>query len=175
MLVSWTLLILIVLPLFCKISLTSESDVQRFYTVQCVDFLSFVFLSNLNRHSKSHPRFESATNSALNMALPTTLMDGLRQRNIPVQAPSTTEARQIVFDLNTKGNQDSKDDSRSKTYGRTPSGMSKQFETAYLTSGIFPIAVPINFCAQYLLYHRHEIWCHNFCLHQSLRMCQTSS
>ena len=52
--------------------------------------------------------------------------EGLRQRNAPLQANTSEEARQTVLELNAleeqKGSQDEKD---KKTFGRTPDGTGK--------------------------------------------------
>lgn len=50
-------------------------------------------------------------------------MEGLRQRNVPVQALSTKEARDTVFDLNSQ--EQKKDESIQKTFGRTSDGTGK--------------------------------------------------
>ena len=48
--------------------------------------------------------------------------DGLRERNVPQQACSTTQARQMVQGLNSEQQQNEKDEKDKKTYGRTPDG-----------------------------------------------------
>lgn len=50
------------------------------------------------------------------------ILEGLRQRNIPLQAKSNEEARQTVLDLNTQEEQNPKDGANQKTYGRTSDG-----------------------------------------------------
>lgn len=49
--------------------------------------------------------------------------EGLRQRNAPLQAKSTNEARQTVLELNAlEDKKDVKDEKDKKTFGRTPDG-----------------------------------------------------
>jgi hypothetical protein len=49
--------------------------------------------------------------------------EGLRQRNAPLQAKSTDEARQTVLELNALEDQkDVVDEKDKKTFGRTPDG-----------------------------------------------------
>ena len=48
------------------------------------------------------------------------MMNGLRQRNIPVQASSVEEARETVLDLNNREQQ--KSEANQKVFGRTPDG-----------------------------------------------------
>ena len=48
--------------------------------------------------------------------------EGLRQRNIPVQAPSSEEARQAVLDLNALEDKNEEKGADKKTFGRTPDG-----------------------------------------------------
>jgi len=48
--------------------------------------------------------------------------EGLRQRNAPLHASSTEEARQAVLDLNASEEKSAKDESDKKTFGRTPDG-----------------------------------------------------
>jgi len=48
--------------------------------------------------------------------------EGLRQRNVPVQAKSNEEARQTVLQLNALEDRTDKDDADKKTFGRTPDG-----------------------------------------------------
>lgn len=51
--------------------------------------------------------------------------EGLRQRNVPVQANSSDEARKAVLQLNALENETDKVDSDKKTFGRTPDGTGK--------------------------------------------------
>jgi len=51
--------------------------------------------------------------------------EGLRQRNVPVQANSSEEARQTVLQLNALEESTGKDDADKKTFGRTPDGTGK--------------------------------------------------
>lgn len=51
--------------------------------------------------------------------------EGLRQRNVPVQANSSNEARKAVLQLNALENETNKMDSDKKTFGRTPDGTGK--------------------------------------------------
>lgn len=46
----------------------------------------------------------------------------LRQRNVPVQASSSEEAREVVLQLNALEEKANKNDNDKKTYGRTPDG-----------------------------------------------------
>lgn len=48
--------------------------------------------------------------------------EGLRQRNVPVQAQSSEQARQTVLQLNALEEKTGKDDADKKTFGRTPDG-----------------------------------------------------
>ena len=53
--------------------------------------------------------------------------EGLRQRNVPVQATSEEEARETVLELNAlEDKKDVRDDAK-KTFGRTPDGTGKDF------------------------------------------------
>lgn len=51
--------------------------------------------------------------------------EGLRQRNVPIQATSSDEARKTVLQLNALEDETSKTDSDKKTFGRTPDGTGK--------------------------------------------------
>jgi hypothetical protein len=52
--------------------------------------------------------------------------EGLRQRNAPLQAKSTDEARQTVLELNAlEDEKNVKDEKEKKTFGRTPDGTGK--------------------------------------------------
>ena len=51
--------------------------------------------------------------------------EGLHQRNVPVQAKSTEDARQTVLQLNALEEKTGKDDADKKTFGRTPDGTGK--------------------------------------------------
>lgn len=60
------------------------------------------------------------------MAVPESIeTEGLRQRNVPVQAQSNEQARQTVLQLNALEDQTDKDDADKKTFGRTPDGKGK--------------------------------------------------
>lgn len=48
--------------------------------------------------------------------------EGLRQRNIPVQASSKEQARQTVLQLNALEEKTDKNEADKKTFGRTPDG-----------------------------------------------------
>jgi hypothetical protein len=49
--------------------------------------------------------------------------EGLRQRNAPLQAKTTDEARQTVLELNAlEDKKDVQDEKDKKTFGRTPDG-----------------------------------------------------
>ena len=48
--------------------------------------------------------------------------DGLRERNVPQQACSATEARETVQDLNSEEQHTDKDEKDERTVGRTPDG-----------------------------------------------------
>lgn len=51
--------------------------------------------------------------------------EGLRQRNVSVQAKSIEDARQTVLQLNALEESTGKDDADKKTFGRTPDGTGK--------------------------------------------------
>lgn len=48
--------------------------------------------------------------------------EGLRQRNVPMQAQSDEEARQVVLQLNAQEEKTSKLDAEKRTFGRSPDG-----------------------------------------------------
>lgn len=57
--------------------------------------------------------------------------EGLRQRNVPVQANSAEEARKAVLQLNALEDDTDKMDGDKKTFGRTPDGTGKHLYQSY--------------------------------------------